>query len=374
MLSFFITTIILYSCNNINTYHGDPNFKQLNDSVAADVETVPVNTSNGVDAADDPAIWIHPTDPGKSLIVGTNKKAGLLLYDLDGRERQFLPVGNVNNVDVRYGFEFSDGTMGDIIGCTERIENKVIFFVMDTSSLMLEQLEVEGFHSSKPEIYGFCMYKNINDGKMYAFANFKPGFVTQWELLKDSSTSNQKIIGKVAREIKLASQPEGMVADDELNILYIGEEERGIWKTTADPLSNSELSFIPMSDTSNQHIEYDIEGLTMYSADEDKGYLIASSQGNYSYAIFERSDSNKYIGSFVISPGRFDGAEETDGIDVTSIGLGNAFPHGLFVVQDGFNFDDGKMKSQNFKLVSWKKIAHLFEPPLIIADHDLTDR
>src|SRR5690606_10330892 len=66
------------------------------------VETVP--TENYGDAADDPAIWVHPTDPGLSLVIGTNKKRGLEVYDLTGRRLQSLPDGRVNNVDLREGF------------------------------------------------------------------------------------------------------------------------------------------------------------------------------------------------------------------------------------------------------------------------------
>ena len=35
------------------------------------VETTPVPHDG--DSADDPAVWIHPTEPGKSLILGTDK-------------------------------------------------------------------------------------------------------------------------------------------------------------------------------------------------------------------------------------------------------------------------------------------------------------
>ncbi|NWM24772.1 phytase, partial [Escherichia coli] len=34
------------------------------------------------DAADDPAIWRNARDPKRSLIVATDKKAGLNVYDL----------------------------------------------------------------------------------------------------------------------------------------------------------------------------------------------------------------------------------------------------------------------------------------------------
>ena len=73
-------------------------------SVTATIETEPVPNSD--DAADDPCIWIHPTDPSLSTIIGTHKKegAGLIVYDLDGNEIQKVEDGRMNNVDLRYNF------------------------------------------------------------------------------------------------------------------------------------------------------------------------------------------------------------------------------------------------------------------------------
>ena len=43
--------------------------------VTRTVETDPVPSSG--DAADDPAIWVHPTDPSLSTVIGTDKNSGL---------------------------------------------------------------------------------------------------------------------------------------------------------------------------------------------------------------------------------------------------------------------------------------------------------
>src|SRR5438094_9789196 len=42
------------------------------------------------DAADDPAVWIHPRDPGLSLVFGTDKQGGLHSYNMDGSEEQVV--------------------------------------------------------------------------------------------------------------------------------------------------------------------------------------------------------------------------------------------------------------------------------------------
>ena len=66
------------------------------------VETDPV--PHGKDAADDPAIWVHPADPTQSIIIGIDKKGGLAVYNLAGRQLQYLAGGRINNVDLRYHF------------------------------------------------------------------------------------------------------------------------------------------------------------------------------------------------------------------------------------------------------------------------------
>ena len=65
-------------------------------SVTADAETAAVKS--GDDAADDPAIWRNAANPAASLIVGTDKQAGLYVYGLDDH-----PVSWSGNVLVRAG-------------------------------------------------------------------------------------------------------------------------------------------------------------------------------------------------------------------------------------------------------------------------------
>jgi len=66
------------------------------------VETDPVVSSGN--AANDSCVWIHPTDPSQSTILGTDKKAGLIVYDLAGHQIQHLSDIRPNNVDIRYNF------------------------------------------------------------------------------------------------------------------------------------------------------------------------------------------------------------------------------------------------------------------------------
>ena len=71
--------------------------------VMASAETGPVGGRG--DTADDPALWRHPDDPGRSLVLGTNKREGLVVFYLDGTEVQRLPIGLINNVELRHSPE-----------------------------------------------------------------------------------------------------------------------------------------------------------------------------------------------------------------------------------------------------------------------------
>ncbi|MEM7726543.1 MAG: phytase [Cyanobacteria bacterium P01_A01_bin.45] len=115
-----------------------------------------------------------------------------------------------------------------------------------------------------------------------------------------------------------------------------------------------------LEDDSESPLIPDIEGLTIYYGADGEGYLIASSQGDSSYAVFSREGDNEYLGSFTIGEnGDIDQVNETDGLDIINVPLGDEYPNGLLVVQDGaddpqvFVEDDGELEnvSSNFKFV-----------------------
>lgn len=321
-------------------------------TVLADLETQPVNSAD--DAADDPAVWVHPNNSGESTIIGTNKKKGLAVYDLAGKELFFYPVGKINNVDVRYGFPLA-GKKVDIVAGSNRSNNSVGVWKVNPDTKALEEVLARDLLSNIEEVYGFCLYKSAKTQKFYTFVVGKEGDVEQWELFDKAG----KIDGKLVRSFKLASQAEGMVTDDELGYLYIAEENKGIWKYNAEPVATKFAEGELIADLAqNSQLAEDLEGVTIYYAANQKGYLIASSQGNNSYAVFDRGEGNAYLGSFRIGNGdKVDGTSDTDGIDVMSFGLGKQFPNGFFIAQDGTNDEANGTANQNFKVVAWDKIV-----------------
>jgi 3-phytase len=316
------------------------------DMVKATVETDPV--PNGGDAADDPAIWVNPSDPAQSAIIGTDKQGGLAVYDLNGKQIQYLRDGEMNNVDLRDGFKLGGQTVA-IVTAGNRKDNSIAIYKINPQTRMLENVAARKIKHGIA-IYGACMYRSANTGKIYYFGASKSGDVEQWELFD----SNGKVDAKKVRNLKLSSTVEGCVADDELGHLYLGEEAVGVWKFGAEPEAGSDRSQV--GKVGDGHLFADVEGLTIAYGKDGAGYLIVSSQGNHSYVVYRREGNNEFVKKFRIGNGEgVDGCEETDGIDVTTANLGPAFPHGVFVVQDGFN-DKG---NQNFKLVPLQSIVTL---------------
>ncbi|MCP4183021.1 MAG: phytase [Hyphomicrobiales bacterium] len=325
-------------------------------TVVAAVETDPVQNSG--DSADDPAIWIHPTDPALSVVIGTNKDAGLGLYDLDGTEIQFVSDGEINNVDLRDGFML-EGQPITLVAGGNRSDNSIAIYKANPETRRLENIAARKITVGLSEPYGACMYASSITGKYYFIANDKRGDVEQWEVFEDGQG---KVDATLVRNLSVGSITEGCVADDELGDLYIGEENVAIWKYGAEPDSGDGRVVVDTTG-SEGHLTADVEGLAIYDAGNGQGYLIASSQGNDSYVIYRRENSNDYITTFQIEAANgIDAVSGTDGIDVTNLALNAQFPGGLFVVQDGDNGNE----NQNFKLVSWELIANSVSPPLSI--------
>ena len=327
--------------------------------VSAVVETDPVPHSD--DAADDPAIWVHPSDPARSLIIGADKQGGIATYSLDGKQVDYRPDGLINNVDLRYNFLLG-GERVAVLAAGNRTNDTIAVWKMNAATNRLEPVAKGSGIPAGLTVYGSCLYSSPS-GKLYFFVNDKRGHVRQFELYDDAG----KVNGRLVRSLKkLASQVEGCVADDELGHFYLGEESVGVWKYNAEPdggNTGTQIIFV-----GRNNVKKHVEGLAIYYGPDKTGYLLVSSQGNDSYAVFRREADNAYVMSFKLVDGAVDGTNDTDGIDVVNMDLGGQFSHGVFVAQDGTNTPadpNGKEPNQNFKLVPWASIAKQANPKLM---------
>ena len=353
-----------------------------------------IRTETAADA-DDPAIYVHPNNPDQSLVISTLKDAGLAVYDLNGQTLQTIfPVipGDVryNNIDIVYDFQIGNEKV-DLAVITDRANDTLAIWRIDpqtrqltnvtASSLSNPATSIFGVDDGEKTAYGLATYTNPNTGQAYAFVSQGDGDkISQIELIPNPDGT---VGGFTSRIIPLPipedqeledAQVEGMVVDQELGVLYASQENFGIWKFDAGVDGSTEGILI---DEIGENLQADVEGLTIYYADNDNGYLLASSQGNNTFAVYEREGDNEFIGNFFIGEfNNIDSTEESDGADVINIPLGNNFPQGLLVVQDGSNEleviqqdpVDGEIQNfnTNFKFIPWENVANAFEDPLTI--------
>lgn len=312
-------------------------------TVTARGETTPVGTANA-DAADDPAIWRNAADPLQSLIVGTDKKAGLYVYGLDGKVRDFLNAGRVNNVDLKDGVTIN-GQRGILVVASDRndVANaRLALFRLDPATAKLTALgTVDG---GAGEAYGVCMGRD--DAGLYAFIVLKDGTIHQVAIDTGSATPT----GRIVRSMKLGTQSEGCAVDDRTGTLYVAEEDVGLWRFDARATGSTTPTKIAAADGRN--LVADAEGVAIAQIGEKDGYVLVSSQGDNGYAVYRIGDDS-YAGRFRIIDGAIGGSEETDGIELMLGDFGPDYPGGLFVAQDGHN----AAAAQNFKLVAWDDIA-----------------
>ena len=299
--------------------------------VAANGETAPVGTGKA-DAADDPAIWIDPANPNRALIVATDKKAGLHVYDLTGKGIAFTQAGRVNNVDVA----------GNIIVASDRndgVNAHLALFRLDADTPAIVSLGRAA--AGAGEAYGLCLKKTAPGAPITAALIVKDGTVRVGTLTVEGTPTFA-----VQWEYKVPTQSEGCVFDGDT--LYVGEEDAGIWQLVQSGTTATARLVAPVD---TQRLVADVEGLATI---DHKGqrYLLASSQGDNAYAVF-KLPSMDYVDRFAVAAGTFGATSETDGIEAVAGNFGPAYPDGIFLAQDG----DNAPKAQNFKLVRWDQIA-----------------
>ncbi len=319
--------------------------------VTARVETQPANSYG--DAADDPAIWADAADPSRSLVIATDKRAGLYVYDMQGRVLQFLPVGKMNNVDLREGFPLG-GDKIVLVTASNRTDKSIGIYRLDTRERKLVDVADGIQPTGLGDPYGLCMYRSARDGGTYVFVNGDDTRQRQWRLV---DAGNGKVRAEHVRDMAFDSQTEGCVADDANGNLFVNEEDVALWKLSAEPDGGNDKVAVARVD-GNPALKDDLEGMGLYDLGKGRGYLVVSSQGNDTYAVFRREGQQEYLGSFAVvaDPVRgIDGISETDGLDVISRNLGPGFVHGAMVAQDGRNVMP--VENQNYKYVSWEDIA-----------------
>lgn len=311
--------------------------QKASDQQAATGDTLVIQPAIVTDSVkhdtDDPAIWINPEDPAKSLIIGTDKNedGALYVFDLNGKIIEDKVVRNLkrpNNVDVAYGLMLG-GKKVDIAVATEREANKLrIYSLPDMKAIDNGGIPVfEGDTMQAP--MGISLYTRPN-GEIFAIVGRKDGpkagYLWQYKLQDDGKGN---VTGKVVRKFGQYSQKkeiESIAVDNELGYVYYSDEQVGVRKYLADPDSSTrEIAMIPATGFAE-----DNEGISIYKTGKDTGYILVSDQAAAKFNIYNRkpgADGKHELIKIVKVA-----AQKSDGSDITSFNLNPTFSKGLFVV------------------------------------------
>ena len=320
-------------------------------------QTDPVNHD-----ADDPAIWVHPTDPTKSLIIGTDKEkapgGGIHVFGLDGKKKQAITnVDRPNNVDVEYGLTLG-GVARDIAVATERGKQRLRVFAIDAETGTLSDVTGQtnvfvGQTAEAREPMGISLYRRPADGAIFAVVGRKTGpdgtYLWQYRLMDDGTGKVKAVKVREFGRFSGSGEIEAIVVDDALGYVYYSDENFGIRKYYADPdhpEAQTELAVFGRDGYAG-----DREGLAVYARPDGTGYIVCSDQrkGNSLYRIYKREGEpgkphNHDCEVKVIAGG----ADDTDGIEIASVSLGSQFPKGLLVVMNS--------SPRNFLMFDWRDV------------------
>jgi 3-phytase len=316
---------------------------------------------------DDPAIWVHPTDPRRSLILATDKVAavgGLHVFDLDGHLRQSLaPLDRPNNVDVEYGLQSPAGPI-DVAVVTERLQHRLRLFQVPADGGPVQDLApaglpvLEGQTGEAAEPMGIAVYKRPRDGAVFAIVAPKTGggtdYLWQYHLTIAAEGPVARLVRRFGRFSGLGPQPgeageiEAVVVDDELGYVYYADERYGIRKWHADPehpQAATELAVLGRTGYLG-----DREGLALHRRADGSGYLVSSDQvpGGSRLMIYSRGGGTGGPHEQPILHVVPTTADETDGLDVSSVPL-PGFADGLLVMMNS--------TPRNFLLFAWSDVA-----------------
>ncbi|THA40773.1 phytase [Streptomyces sp. A1547] len=299
--------------------------------------------------ADDPAIWRNSADPDRSLVVATAKEGGLRVYDLGAREVQALPApsgpgpkdspGRFNNVDLVHQMRQSGGR-ADLAVVTDRGNDRLRFYRIDRDRPGGPLTDVTA--PTVPAVFS-ASQEEINDQRT-AY-----GLATWTDRSTGRSYAGQEDVGIWRMRADLTSAPVLVDRVREYGVPATYDEETEECTPGTDP------------GFGGRRLSADVEGLTIVDEGDGEGYLMASSQGDNTFAFYdrERKDGHEYEGGVRITARSrdLDGSEECDGAAALNQPLGRAFPRGLLVVQDGHDApEDGPRTATGFKFVDLGKV------------------
>lgn len=336
---------------------------------------VPVRYTDAVGQdADDPAIWLHATDPARSLILGTNKVAvegSLVTFTPEGRTVQIVAgIDRPNNVDVEYGVRIG-AQIADIAVVTERLRHRLLIFRIPPDGRRIENISagggmtvLAGQTGEAAQPMGIALYKRPSDGVVFAIVAPKTGessgYLWQYRLEDDG---NARIRGRFVRRFGHFSRRgavpgdigeiEAVAVDDELGFVYYADERFGIRKWHADPDHPNAGTELAVFGTDGY--ELDREGLAIYVMPGGRGYIVSTDQipNGTEFRLYPREGAPGRPHNHPVARVVRTTVDSTDGIEVVSRPL-PGFPAGMLVAMNG--------SARNFAMFRWEDIIGQTKP------------
>jgi 3-phytase len=323
---------------------------------------------------DDPAIWVHPSDPSRSLIIGTMKVAApagaIVVFGLDGQIRQVISgIDRPNNVDVEYGLQLAGRTV-DIAVATERLSRQLRVFRVDPVDGRLVNLGgisiLQGQEGDAGAPMGIGLYRRDRDGAIFAIVAPKTGpregYLWQYRLFDaGAGRVGARFVRRFgnfsATTVREENEIEAVAVDDALGYVYYADEADGIHKWHADP--DHPDAARELAHFARSGFRGDREGIAVYALPDGTGYIVCTDQldEDSEYHIYPREGApgNPHDHSREIAVLR-GGADATDGLDVSSSALGPGLPNGVMIAMNS--------APQNFLVFRWQEMATAVEPNL----------
>ena len=326
---------------------------------------------------DDSAIWVHPTDPSRSLIIGTMKVASpagaIVVFGMDGQVRQVISgIDRPNNIDVEYGFRLGGRTI-DIAVATERYQRQLRVFRIDPAEGRLVDLGgIPILQDQKGEggaPMGIALYRRDRDDAIFAIVAPKEGprdgYLWQYRLLdagagRIGATFVRRFGTFSAMTVREENEIEAVAVDDALGHVYYADEADGIHKWQADP--DHPDSARELAHFGRTGFRGDREGIALYALPDGTGYIVCTDQldEDSEYHLYPREGTaqNPHDHSREIAILR-GGADATDGLDISARPLGPGLPHGVMIAMNS--------TARNFLVFRWQDVAAAVEPNLRLS-------
>ena len=353
----------------------DPSPVAQTQAFVDDPAAVPANAD-----ADDPAIWVHPHDPARSIVLGTLKEGGLAAFDLRARTLQLVAApaapgrgaapGRFNNVDV----------VGDLAVVSDRGRDRIRVYRIDPRGSaagahvlrdVTDPAAAPVFSASESEVddqrtaYGLAAGRDPRTGIRWVAVTRR--HETRVALLRLVDRPGGAVGTAPIATVDLPAsfrlpdgatwspceepgerpQLEGSVLDG--RVLYTAQEDVGIWRIPLTPAGFGRPELLdrvrsygvpsrwdeaseecvpdgPDPGFGGKWLEADAEGLAVAGPK-----LFASSQGDSRFVVY----GGRMRDLRIVAGRGTDSVEHSDGSAISTAYLGRDFPHGLLVVHDG---------------------------------------